>query len=292
MRYKFKSKYKKKIIYDQTINFFAMTLIIILIFFAHKFSFSSGDLLFSCNQKNISAFDMPYQNLLTIKNLSQKYNLSFYELITLYSLENNFFKQKYISDNPIELEKDLILNYKQIKKKYRPNLIKKYQNLYKNLIQEIKFFPVPKNISADNYIFYNNWEKNYKNKIPNGCDIFDRENISGRIPIISITDGIISQINWNDQKGYNLSIKSPNNNIYLYCHLEKFADGLEKNLKIKSGTLLGYMGNTQKKDTQKSVHLHLSIKTNLKNKFLSQDFYINPYLFLRLIQDQNLKSKK
>ena len=67
---------------------------------------------------------------------------------------------------------------------------------------------------------------------------------------------------------------------------------LEKNLKIKSGDLLGYMGNTQKKDTQKSVHLHLSIKTNLKNKFLSQDFYINPYLFLRLIQDQNLKSKK
>ena len=41
----------------------------------------------------------------------------------------------------------------------------------------------------------------------------------------------------------------------------------EKNAKIKAGNLLGYMGDTQKKETQKSVRLHLCIKTNLKNRF-------------------------
>lgn len=292
MKYKFQSKYRKKIIYNRRINFFALILAIATIFLAKNIYFHETNFIFSYNPKNISALDMPYSNLITLKNLAQKYNLCFYELMTLYSLENNFFKQKYIPDNALELEKELILNYKQIKKKYNKKIISQYKTLYKNLIQEIKFFPIPKNTPTDYYIFYNNWDKNYKNKIPSGCDIFDRENISGRIPIISMTDGIISQINWNNQKGYNILIKSPNNNFYTYCHLEKFADGLEKNAKIKAGNLLGYMGDTQKKETQKSVHLHLCIKTNLKNRFHKEQFYINPYLFLRLTQDNNFKSQK
>ena len=287
-----KYRYKKKGLYDYAINFLSIICTIILIFvMADKFL--SRQIKISVKEKNICALQMPIKNFLKLQSLSQKYNLPFDELLSIYSLENNFFPNKSSIENENEIEQNLIINYNQLKKKYNHHIIEQYSSMFKNILSEIKYFPITSDICSENdlpYIFGDNWEQIYNDKIPPGCDIFDRENISGHIPIVSITDGKIENINWDDSLGYNISIITDNGNKYLYCHLEKFAENLEKDNKIEAGQLLGYMGNTKKEAEHKFVHLHLCI--NPKVNFAGKDFFINPYLFLRLIEAQKISLKK
>ena len=103
-----------------------------------------------------------------------------------------------------------------------------------------------------------------------------------------MTNGELLELNWNDDLGYNICVKTINNNKYLYCHLDKFAEDLKKNSKINAGQLLGYMGNSklEKKEKHKIVYLRLCIKP--KTKFAGDDFFINPYLFLRFIEPSKI----
>lgn len=287
-----KYRYKKIGIYDWAINFLSIICAIIIIF-AVVNKILSRQIKISVKEKNVCAFEMPIKNFLKLQALSQKYNLPFSELITIYSLENNFFPDKSAIENENEIEQNLIINYSQIKKKYNHHLLNQYSSMFKNILAEIKYFPIAADVCSENdlpYIYGDNCEQNFDNKIPPGCNIFDRENISGRIPIVSMTDGTIENINWNDSLGYNISVKTENDDRYLYCHLEKFAQDLEQNKKISAGQLLGYMGNTKKESEHKFVHLHLCI--NPKVNFAGKDFYINPYLFLRLIESQKVTLKK
>lgn len=285
-----KRKYKYKRlpnISDYIINFLSVCCIILLIIFAYnKFLHTQKKSYIS--EKVVSAFQMPYKRFLQIQTLSQKYNIAFDELLTVYSLENNFFPNK-SSESENEIEQSLILNYSGIKKKYSRRLINQYASMFKNIFSEIKYFPIPADICNENdtpYIFRDSWEKNYRDKIAQGCDIFDRENISGRIPIVSMTAGEIKNVGWDELLGYNISIRTSNNNDYLYCHLEKFAEGLEKNSKVNAGDLIGFMGDTKKEDAHKSVHLHLCI--NPKVSFADKFFFIDPYLFLRFIETKKI----
>ncbi len=286
MRRKFRRNYKRNNFSDYIINFLSICLALYLILFTYN-KFSHVQFKINIPQKNISAFQMPVQNFFKLNSLSQKYNIAFEELITIYSLENNFFPNKSITASENEIEQSMIINYNQVKKKYSPRLINQYSTMFKNIISDIKYFPIAADVCTENdlpYIYGDNWEKTYRAKIPQGCNIFDRENISARIPIVSMTDGKISNINWDDSLGYNIAIISSNQNKYIYCHFDKFANNLQKNSEIEAGQLLGYMGNTQKDELYKSVHLHLCISP--KTTFVSDDFFINPYLFLRLIETQ------
>ncbi len=220
----------------------------------------------------IAAFQMPYKTFAKLQTLSQKYNIPLEEILSVYSLENKFFPNKSNIEPENEIEKNLIVNYNTIKKKYKN--IRQYTRMFKNILDEIKCFPIK---NGSDYIFGDSWERKTNGKIPQGCDIFDRENISGRIPIINVSDGEIANICWDDNLGYNIEVKTSSGNVYLYCCLEKFADGLEKNSKVKAGQTLGYMGKKEN-----FVHLHFCI--NPKVKFADKNFFIDPYLFLRMVE--------
>lgn len=239
--------------------------------------------------ENVSALKISSDLVIEIKNFSEKYGIEFSEFFTYYSLENDFFENKIESDEKIE--QNFIMNYEKVKNKYNFKEVKKYYDLINNIYNDIKLFPINPEF-IDEYIYGDSWggERTYGGKrIHKGCDIMDRENIRGRIPIISMTDGRISNIGWNEQGGYRIGIVTENENYYYYAHFDSYEKGLEKGKTVKCGDILGYMGDSgygKEEGTKGKFPVHLHIGICPKTELTEDELWINPYPFLRLIEKE------
>ncbi|MDR1687370.1 MAG: M23 family metallopeptidase [Clostridiales bacterium] len=239
---------------------------------------------------NFAAFSFSPNTISDIKEISEKYGYNFYEMMFVYSAECSFAEEKELNIRSKEqIEKMLVADYKNIRKKYKISESVKYEKLLENILGEIKYFPVEQGSAS--YIYGDSWgnARNYKgNRRHLGCDIMDRENIRGRLQVKSMTDGVIQNIGWNELGGYRVGITASSGTYYYYAHLESFAEGLEKGSFITAGQTIGYMGDTgYSKDEGTTgnfaVHLHVGIMPVLDNK---KDYWINPYPFLRFIEQE------
>ena len=276
-------KYHKK---DKKMYFFKIAAIILAILLWCVYLLFSPKEKLDINIENVSALKISSEVIIELKNLSEKYAKDFSEFFTYYALENNFFENKIESDNKIE--QNFIMNYDKIKDKYNFDEVKEYYELINNIYNDIKVFPIEEKYKEE-YIYGDSWgsERTYGGKrIHKGCDIMDRENIKGRIPVISMTDGTVSNIGWNEQGGYRVGITSPNGNYYYYAHFDSYEDGIEKGKTIKCGDILGYMGDSGygEEGTKGKFPVHLHVGICPKTSLSEEEVWINPYPFLRLIE--------
>ena len=111
---------------------------------------------------------------------------------------------------------------------------------------------------------------------------------SGIYPVISITNGTVTNIGWLEKGGYRVGITSDSGTYYYYAHLESYAN-LKKGDSIRAGQLLGYMGDSgygpEGTTGQFAVHLHLGIYSYETGKENS----VNPYYVLRFLENKKLK---
>lgn len=246
--------------------------------------------------KNVAAYQIPYSVLMELKELSSKYSIDFAELLTIYSLENNFFPTKPVSPTKYELEQNIILNFDKIRSTYNKNDISAYYKVLADITSELNYFPIPRGYDTDktvSYMYGDSWgaERSFDGSSNHqGTDILDRENVRGRIPIVSMTNGTLKDMDWNELGGYRIGIETENGTYYYYAHMDSYADNLEVGNRISAGQVIGFMGDSgydkQEGVTGKfPVHLHVGIspKTTLAN-----DFWINPYPFLRYIENSKV----
>lgn len=279
-----KSRHNKK--YIECIGCIIISIIIFFIVLLNFFINSKKNNL-NIPIKNVSSFKISAENIFKIQDISKKYNIEFAEILTYYSIENNFFDEK-ISDDS-SMEQTFLLNYDSIKSKYKKKNIEPYYLIIRTLLEEIKSFPVGIE-NNEKYIYGDSWgaERTYGGKRTHmGTDIMDRENIEGQIPIISMTNGVIENVGWNEKGGYRVGIRTKSGNYYYYAHLDSFFEGIEKGKDILVGDTLGYMGNTgySKIEGTKGnfpVHLHMGIEIN--TDLSKEPIWINPYPFLRIIE--------
>ncbi len=282
-KYKVK-KYHKFTLFRMKI--FAV-IIAVLIWIIYLF-FGTGESI-NVELENVSALKISSDLVIEIRNFAEKYGIEFSEFFTYYSLENNFFENKIESDEKIE--QNFIMNYEKVKSKYNFKEVKKYYDLINNIYNDIKLFPISPEF-IDEYIYGDSWggERTYGGKrIHKGCDIMDRENIRGRIPIVSMTDGRISNIGWNEQGGYRIGVVTENGNYYYYAHFDSYEKGLEKGKTVKCGDILGYMGDSgygKEEGTKGKFPVHLHIGICPKTELTEDELWINPYPFLRLIEKE------
>jgi len=115
----------------------------------------------------------------------------------------------------------------------------------------------------------------------------------GRLPIISMTDGKVLNCGWSELGGFYVGITTKNGTYYYYAHLDHFTPGLAEDTPVKAGQLLGYMGDTgYGKEGVKGkfpVHLHLGIRP--KVTFTKEEFWLNPYPFLRSLEEQRISAR-
>ncbi|EPR12055.1 M23 family metallopeptidase [Ruminiclostridium papyrosolvens] len=101
----------------------------------------------------------------------------------------------------------------------------------------------------------------------------------GGVPIVSITDGVIRDMNWNNFGGNIVGVLTDKDTYFYYAHMRGFNTAFHEGDRVKAGDVLGYVGNTGYGPPGTSgmfiTHLHLQIGIKLEGQ--KERFYINPY---------------
>ncbi len=156
-------------------------------------------------------------------------------------------------------------------------------------LADVKCFPVKGNQEEFYYEDSYGADRTYGgNRLHLGTDIMDTKNQRGRLEILSITDGTVANMGWNEKGGWRIGINSPSGNYFYYAHLDSYREDMEVGQKIEAGEILGYMGDTGYSPVpgttgQFPVHLHLGIM--LRN-ITDEEYWINPYYILRYVEEK------
>lgn len=113
---------------------------------------------------------------------------------------------------------------------------------------DVKYFPIPQSLddTEDKISYVDSWmfERNYGGKRGHeGTDIMAEKNTPGYYPVVSMTDGVVTEKGWLEKGGWRIGITAPTGAYFYYAHLDSYAE-LEKGDPVKAGDLLGYMGDS------------------------------------------------
>lgn len=175
----------------------------------------------------------------------------------------------------------------------KEELSEECKTFLENVENDVDYYPIPESI-VDNSLktsYTDGWmvERNYKGTSGHeGTDIMANVDKRGVYPIVSMTDGVITNLGWLEKGGYRVGITSNSGVYYYYAHLDSYA-GLKKGQKVSAGTLLGYMGDSgygpEGTKGQFAVHLHVGIYSFQEGKEIS----VNPYYVLLSLEDRKLQ---
>ena len=273
------------------IHIFAACLVVVVIALAWA-------LLFPMRRVNIhpdvvAAFQIPQRSILTLRMRSERHALDFPEVLALYALENNFFPSRAEAPPPETIEYMFIQYYDLIRASFRRSDILRYEDMFRNILTEMRFFPIP--------IWFDEFGPSYMygdsfgarnvtlaNPRAGGTNIYDRENVPGRIPVVAVASGTILRSGWTSNLGYRVEIQGERGTVFTYSHLHAITEGVRAGETIVAGEVLGSIGNTgfagiQYVRGQAPAHLRFTIAPQTR---LTLDvFYINPYPFLALLED-------
>lgn len=169
-----------------------------------------------------------------------------------------------------------------------------YYSIVETLMTEIKYFPVPPlpDYGTGAYMYGDTWSAKREMCGTNnhlGCDIFDRDNIPGRLFVASMSGGVVESRGKNGRGGMYVGIRTEKGTYFLYDNLERLDETLEPGVAVAPGMIMGYMGNGGRADSSDvkgysptNVHIGVKVKSNLKNN----ELWINPYPFLRFLEDK------
>lgn len=124
-------------------------------------------------------------------------------------------------------------------------------------------------VGVRNAQLYNSWgdARDGGRRRHRGIDIFAPKGT----PLVAVADGVVSYIGVQPKGGNCLWLTSETGASFYYAHLDRWAPGLYEGLEVKSGDLLGYVGNTGNA-LSTPPHLHFGINSN--------DEMVNPYPIL------------
>lgn len=172
-------------------------------------------------------------------------------------------------------------------------LSKSCADILETVAGEVKYFPVPESTLDPGLgtSYVNTWmsKRNYGGtRGHEGIDIMADKNQRGLYPVLSMTDGVVTNLGWLEQGGYRVGITGESGIYYYYAHLDSYA-GIQKGDSVAAGELLGYMGDSgygPEGTTGKfNVHLHVGIYVYQDGAEIS----LNPYYVLRSLEGKRLK---
>ena len=124
-------------------------------------------------------------------------------------------------------------------------------------------------VGIEKYHLTNSWHaaRDGGKRKHKGIDIFAPKGT----PVVAVSDGIISYIGIQPKGGQCLWLTTEAGASFYYAHLDRWAPGLYEGMEVRSGDLLGFVGNTGNARTT-PPHLHFGVNRN--------DEMVNPYPIL------------
>ena len=237
----------------------------------------------------VAAFRVPYRSIEILQEYAQTHDIPFAKLFTVFNAENNFFPHQHAVYDLNSLEHLYVADFHRVARRYNSRNLAPYVSMFQTLFDEIEVFPIPTGWYEDDaaIMFGDSWgvEHNLQGNAKHmGTAIIDRMNVRGRVPVVSMTNGQIEQAGWDNNLGYFVSVITASGTYYLYAHLDSIAHGLTVGRYIEAGQFLGQMGNSGGGTGGATfpVHLHVAISPHVG--FTQEQFWINPYPFLRHIE--------
>ncbi len=171
-----------------------------------------------------------------------------------------------------------IVIHKNIKETKQKIEIENKQN--EVISNEMIYFPVL--MSGKSAVYYeDSFYDERMNGKHEGCDIMYNNNKAGELPVVSSTNGIITNLGWLFLGGYRVGITSPGGIYYYYAHLDSYSESLFVGKEIKAGEFLGFMGDTGngEEGTRGKFPVHLHFGIYIQNED-NNEICVNPYPFL------------
>ena len=200
----------------------------------------------------------------------------------------NDLQQKTIKDP--QFRKDF---FSDSMRKNRESLSEECKTFLINVEKDVIYHPIPESI-VDKSLktsYVDGWmaERKYRETTGHeGTDIMASVDERGVYPVLSMTDGVITNLGWLEKGGYRVGVTSNSGIYYYYAHLDSYAN-LQKGQRVKAGELLGLMGDSgygpEGTKGQFAVHLHVGIYSFEDGKEIS----VNPYYVLLSLEDRKLK---
>lgn len=207
----------------------------------------------------------------------------------LYLLETNFGKERGKAS-------DVEQNKAILEKRWRNNPAwYAFAESQRKIWNEIRYFPLPETYAGKKIkvIFEDSWmyERTYGGKRGHeGTDVFPQKIEAGECPVLSMTDGVVTNLGWLPKGGWRVGITAPSGAYFYYAHLDSYGN-LQKGDNVLAGQILGFVGNSgygeEGTTGQFPVHLHVGIYLYPEGKEIS----VNPYWPLRYLQSQMLSFK-
>ena len=203
------------------------------------------------------------------------------------------------SANISSINKSSFVRIRNYLKKKQPQLFNLEKNTYNGLLADIKYFPVPRSNKRKEWVNYvNSWnyERTYKgNRTHEGTDVMGDINKDGIYPVVSVSDGYVSNIGWLELGGWRIGITSPSGIYYYYAHLDSYDKEYKEGDVIRAGDIIGYMGSTgySKVEGTKNkfpVHLHFGIYITPDPDIAAdyEEIALNPYNILKINENNTL----
>lgn len=203
------------------------------------------------------------------------------------------------SANISSINKSSFVRIRNYLKKKQSQLFNLEKNTYNGLLADIKYFPVPRSNKRKEWVNYvNSWnyERTYKgNRTHEGTDVMGDINKDGIYPVVSVSDGYVSNIGWLELGGWRIGITSPSGIYYYYAHLDSYAKEYKEGDVIRAGDIIGYMGSTgySKVEGTKNkfpVHLHFGIYITPDPDIAAdyEEIALNPYNILKINENNTL----
>ena len=247
--------------------------------------------------KDINEKKVVYETQTSYENFIQDFNIEEEDLKVLLDLSLRY-KQDYAHTLGVwaveSYKGGSMAEVKQCLRQYTPEselddfgMYDAATKLYKQFIYDIRKFPLK---IRKGYTYENGWKQSRTyngNRLHYGIDIMSDTNESGKIEVISMTDGIVENVGWNETGGYRVGVRSPGGAYFYYAHLDDYPSHLQKGDRIDAGDLLGMMGDTgygtEGTRGKFPVHLHIGIAVKTKDQV---EFWINPYALLKYTEDK------
>lgn len=176
---------------------------------------------------------------------------------------------------------------------HQEQLSKSCRRLLDCVRKEVQYYPIPESTKEKELTVTceNSWmvERTYGGtRGHEGIDLMASKNIRGIYPVLSMTDGVITNLGWLEKGGYRIGITANSGTYYYYAHMDSYAN-LREGDQVSAGEFLGYMGDsgygTEGTTGKFPVHLHVGIYSYQDGKEIS----LNPYYILKSLEKQKLR---
>jgi len=264
--------------HDMMVNVAAVMVLLLLAASAYKTVTRRS---VSAKLSDIAAFRAPAQAVMLLRDLAEADRTDFAEVLAVYLIDNAFFKKVGEPHSEAALEAAYIAKHGKLKSVYGEETVAPYADLCRLLMEEIECFPV----SGDGIMYGDSFGAAGRAGAYTGIDVYDKERVPGRLRVMAMAKGTVREVGRNAQDGCFVVVESDAGTLYRYMHLAYVSADVYAGGRVFAGMALGYMGDTGTNGQNDLFPVRLSVSVQVNHDLLGGQAYINPYIFLSLVEN-------